>query len=147
MAETTTDLWRSVREEDFANGVIINDQPAPGVLFPDFYKRTLPNGKDRNPDVVLEPDGNGVEWVQPGRGTSLFDSVKPLSGKSWLKFKIPGGTAIDGSLTVRFTGYNKIFKANHYQIECINPMTITAYKGALDNLARSAIARLVQLAH
>jgi hypothetical protein len=33
----------------------------------------------------------------------------------------------------------------HYSISCRNAMTKTAYEGALDNMARSAIAKSVEL--
>ena len=46
------------------------------------------------------------------------------------------------------TGHNARFKADHYQIECLaKTMRVDAFKGALDNLARNAVVRLVALAH
>jgi hypothetical protein len=70
-----------------------------------------------------------------------------FKGKSWLSFEIPEGTVVPASLVVRETGYNQRFKANHYQIECAaKSMPIDAFKGALDNLARNAIARSVERA-
>ncbi|MCX7108561.1 MAG: hypothetical protein NTX45_00235 [Proteobacteria bacterium] len=101
----------------------------------------------RNPDVELSTGGDGVEWIQPGGGTSLFDKENALPGGGWRCFGIPNGTVIPDSLKVRNTGFNKSFKATHYQIECINPMTKDAFIGALDNFARNAIAQSVELAH
>ena len=50
------------------------------------------------------------------------------------------------SLVVKNTGYNKRFKATHYQIESrAQLMTKTAMQGALDNLARCAIVRSIEL--
>ncbi len=147
MATTTVSLWRSVRSEQFTEGTIIDNQPAPGVLNPDFYRRELGKGRFREPDVVLHMDDNGVEWIQPDGGTSLFDKENALPGGGWLSFNIPDGTVIPDSLIVKNTGYNKRFKATHYQIECNIPMTMEAFIGALDNFARSAIARSVELAH
>ncbi|WP_255357721.1 hypothetical protein [Rhodanobacter sp. Root627] len=80
-------------------------------------------------------------------GTSLFDVKSVFKGKSWLCFEIPEGTVIPASLVVRETGYNPRLKANHYQIECAaKSLRIYAFKGAVDNLARNAIARAVQRA-
>jgi hypothetical protein len=70
-----------------------------------------------------------------------------FKGKSWLSFEIPAGTVIPASLIIRETGYNQRFKANHYQIECAaKSLRIDAFKGALDNLARNAVVRSVELA-
>ncbi len=92
-------------------------------------------------------DGLGQEWVKSAGGTSLFDVKGVFKGKSWLSFEIPEGTAIPRSLVIRETGYNERFKANHYQIECAaKSMRVDAFKGALDNLARNALARKVELA-
>ncbi|WP_338844877.1 hypothetical protein V8J88_14560 [Massilia sp. W12] len=44
------------------------------------------------------------------------------------------------------TNYNQRFEANHFQIESkARMMTKDAYLGALDNLARNAIVRAVEL--
>lgn len=147
MTSTDKALWRSVRKEEFPDGVSMEGKPAPGVLYPDFYARALPNGSMRQADVVLYRDALGQEWVKSAGGTSLFDVKGVFKGKSWLSFEIPEGTVIPASLIVRETGYNERFKANHYQIECAaKSMRIDAFKGALDNLARNAIARSVERA-
>lgn len=143
MSNAEIDLFRSVRIEQFPDGTIIDDKPAPGVLYPDFETRMLSSGKIRQADVVLSKDQS---MVMAGGGTSLFDRDKVFKSKGWLSFKIPEGTIIPNSLIVRFTGYNKTFAANHYQIECAaKMMRVDAYKGALDNLARNAVVRLIEL--
>lgn len=143
MSNAEIDLFRSVRIEQFPDGTIIDDKPAPGVLYPDFETRMLSSGKIRQADVVLSKDQS---MVMAGGGTSLFDRDKVFKSKGWLSFKIPEGTIIPDSLIVRFTGYNKTFAANHYQIECAaKMMRVDAYKGALDNLARNAVVRLIEL--
>jgi hypothetical protein len=147
MTVTDKALWRSVRKEDFSDGVVVEGEPAPCVLYPDFYPRRLPSGSMRQADVQLFRDSAGQEWVRSAGGTSLFDVKGVFKGKSWLSFEIPEGTSIPESLTIRETGYNQRFKANHYQIECAaKSMRIDAFKGALDNLARNALARKVELA-
>lgn len=147
MATTDKALWRSVRSEQFPDGTMVRDEPAPGVLYPDFYARPLANGSMRPPDVDMYRDRSGQEWVRSAGGTSLFDVRNVFKGKSWLSFEIPEGTLVPDSLVVRETGYNQRFKANHYQIECAGKvMRVDAFKGALDNLARNAVARQVELA-
>jgi len=145
MAETTAlNLYRSCRVEQFPDGVMIDDEPAPGVLHPDFYDRPLPNGDVREADiqVYLVKD---VEWVGTGQGTSLFDRAGVFTRPGWLSFPIPEGTPIPDSLIVANTGYNKRLKATHYQIEARAPMRKDAMEGALENFARSAVARSVEL--
>lgn len=139
------DLFRSVRIEQFPDGVLYADGPAPHVLEPDFYDRDMGNGKVRAADVKIDVV-NGVEWVRSGGGTSLFDKPSVFKRPGWLSFELPQGTQIPDSLVINNTGYNKLFKATHYQIEArAQLMTKEAMCGALDNLARAAIARSVEL--
>ena len=145
--KTNLDLYRSVRKEQFPKGTVIKGVAAAGLLYPDFYKRELPSGDIRPPDVDLVEDEEGTEWVKSGGGTSLFDRANVFKGKSWLSFTIPEGTVVPDSLTLPKTGYNKRFRAWHYQIEArAKLMQKSAFQGALDNLARNAIVRAVELA-
>ncbi len=142
MAETSTALYRSVTSDTFPDGVVKDSVAAPGLLYPDFHERPLPDGKVREPDVVVFMDSKGEEWVQDKGGTSLFDKANVFKGKRWLSFEIPQGTVIPDSLIIRNTGFNKRFQATHYQIEsAAKTMRVDAYKGALENLARNAIVR------
>jgi hypothetical protein len=143
--QTEIHLYRSVRIDNFPDGTVINDKPAPEILHPDFEPRILPSGKARKADVVLSGD---KQWVFAKGGTSLFDKKNVFKSKSWLSFDIPGGTQIPESLVVRFTGHNPVFEANHYQIEsCAERMRVDAYKAALDNLARNAVVRAIALSN
>lgn len=144
MSKTQVSLFRSVTTEQFPEGTIINEMPAPGVLYPDFEPRILPNGTMRRADVSLSKD---KLWVKPGGGTSLFDRDKVFKSKKWQTFPIPKETIIPESLTVRFTRHNKQFNADHYQIECNNPMQIQSFKGALDNFARNAVVKFIEMAN
>jgi len=78
------------------------------------------------------------------KGTSLFDREDVFSAKFCWSFAIPEGTDIPASIVVRHTGRNDRFQAEHYQIE---PkawiMRLDAYKGALDNFARSALVKFI----
>jgi hypothetical protein len=139
------DLFRSIRVEEFPDGIFKDTEPAPGLLDPTFYPKPLPNGRVREADVVMESI-DGIEWVRSGGGTSLFDRPNVFAAAGWASFEIPEGTPIPDSLVIRNTGFNKRFKSTHYQIESrAQLMTKTAMRGALDNLARSAIVRSVEL--
>jgi hypothetical protein len=139
------DLYRSIRIEEFPLGIFKDSEPVPGLLYPTFHPKPLPNGRTRVADVVTETV-DGVEWVRSGGGTSLFDRANVFEAEGWASFEIPEGTAMPDSLVVKNTGYNKRFKATHYQIESrAQLMTKTAMQGALDNLARCAIVRSIEL--
>lgn len=145
MSSTEVDLYRSVRREQFPDGVFDGKAPAPGVLFPDFYDKDLGDGELRKADVKVEVD-SGIEYVLSGGGTSLFDRAGVFTREGWLSFELPNGTLIPESLIIKNDGWRKRFKATHYQIESrAGRMTKTAMEGALDNLARNAIVRAVEL--
>lgn len=144
MPQTEVDLFRSVRTDQFPHGTVVDEKPAPEVLYPDFEPRLLPSGKRRQADVTLSED---KQWVKSGGGTSLFDRPDVFKAKGWSTFAIPNGTVVPDSLVVRFTGFNQSFQANHYQIESRTElMRVEAFKGALDNLARNAVVRSIELA-
>lgn len=144
MSNTEINLFRSVRAEAFPKGTVIEGKPAPEVLYPDFEPRMLPNGKKREADVILSED---KAWIYEGGGTSLFDRPDVFKRGGWLAFHIPAGTEVPESLVVRYTGRNPGFDADHYQIESkAHRMRLDAYKGALDNLARNAIVKSIELA-
>ncbi len=142
---TKCDLYRSCRVEQFPEGVMRELDPAPGLLEPDFYPKELVDGGVRAADVdILTVEG--IEWVKSGGGTSLFDRAGVFTQAGWLSFEIPIGTTLSDSLAIVNTGYKKRFKATHYQIESrAGMMRKDSMQGALDNLARSAIARAVEL--
>jgi hypothetical protein len=58
MAGTSTALFRSVTSDAFPAGVVKDGAAANGVPYPDFYERTLPDGRLREPDVVVFRDTN-----------------------------------------------------------------------------------------
>jgi hypothetical protein len=149
MSETALALYRSIHKSapGYDDGPVVDGKAVTGVLYPDFASRDLGGGRVRAADVTLAPGKDGADEVQPKGGTSLFDKphVLPGGAKKWHSFTIPKGTDIPASLIVRFTGLNRTFNADHYQIECLNPMTVDAMKGALDNFARSAVVRSVEL--
>lgn len=151
MTTTNVRLYRSVRKEDFENGPILEDAPAPGVLHPAFedkqFIQETPDGpvkKTRPADTRPFPGNDGVMMVAPFKGTSLFNKANVFPAKHWWSFVIPAGTDVPGSLVIRFTDYNVRYKADHYQIEPkAGIMRLDAYKGALDNLARNALVEFI----
>jgi len=153
MASTETNLWRAVRREAFPEGPTVGEDPRDGVLEPTFYATPYTvkvKGKLqqrlRQPDVTITLV-DGEEQVETGGGTSLFDRAGVFKYDNWFYFSIPAGTIVPDSLVVLFTHYNEQFAANHYQIEVrAGTMTIDAFKGALNNLARNATVRARELA-
>jgi len=151
MSATDVRLFRSVRKDEFPDGTIIDDKPAPGVLHPSFapkaYEQRLRGGeivkKVRAADTIPFPV-DGVMMVAPFKGTSLFDKEKAFGIAHWWYFTIPAGTEVPNSIVVRHTGRNETYGAEHYQIEpAMGRMRLDAYKGALDNFARAAIVKFI----
>jgi hypothetical protein len=147
--QTALDLYRSIHTTTagYEAGPIVDAKAVQGVLYPDFEPRRI-GRKVRAADVGTFESAGGVRMVRNDGGTSLFDKANVLPGgaKTWHSFKIPKDTVVPDSLIVHFTGHNKTFDADHYQIESRQEsMPIDSMKGALDNLARNAIVRLVAL--
>jgi len=147
--KTQVDLYRSIHHTapGYGDGTIVDGRAVQGVLYPDFEPRPISKKRIRPADLTTYDD-NGVKMVRNDGGTSLFDKPYVLPGGAavWHSFKIPADTPIPDSLVVRFTNYNEDFGANHYQIESkAGTMRQDTMKGALDNLARNAIVRLIQL--
>jgi Tse2-like ADP-ribosyltransferase toxin len=146
----TTDryLFRSVRKDDFPQGVIVDDHAVTGVLYPSFENKQFVNhvGATMTRPADLYPyTYEGQNVVDPGGGTSLFDRSEVFGTKYWWYFTLPQGTVVPDSLRIRHTGRNDKYDAEHYQIEAAAyRMRVDAFKGALDNLARNAVAKLYE---
>jgi hypothetical protein len=158
MTTTDTALYRSLHKDEWPDDkdLIVDNVPAIGILYPDFEEKVIirkdkRTGEDkrtvRAPDVQLGYDSKTREtMVKSGGGTSLWDKANVLRGPWWRSFTIPSGTIVPDSLVVRKTHYDKEKDATHYQIEVrMGEMAITGYKGALDNLARNAVVRAIEL--
>jgi hypothetical protein len=162
MATIPQDLYRACRAKAWGKkqpqrSSNFGDNEGAGSLYPDYEGFQRADGSIRPPDVTTFTAG-GVTWV---RGVNERDSQnKPyiswkegvsVSGSpgcfgygSWFYFLLPEGTAIPGSLDVKHTPSTK--DQTHHSIRCRNSMTIDAYQGALDTLARAAIAKAVERA-
>jgi hypothetical protein len=154
MPTTTLALYRSVRKEEFPKGVIVDDHAVTGVLYPTFEDKVIEikkggtTEKKTRPADVTPYTFKGEEVVDPGGGTSLFDKKDVFGTRWWWCFTIPEGTVIPDSLQIRFTGRNATYNADHYQIEAaMRRMPVESFKGALDNLARNAVAKVYELTH
>lgn len=150
MAHTQTHLYRSVMGDRFS--IEIGKYPGDGVLDPRWQPSTYVDqkGKTRTSraDVTITTGLNGPE-VSPGGGTSLHDVPRWYSAPD---FWIPEGTEYcDAEIHIhkdkdrRSSPYNPKVTGFHYQLEPKYPMPIPSFQGALNNMARAAVARQVAL--
>lgn len=149
MPKTTADLYRAVLIGSMDGPFIVDDEPVAGLLYPRFEDSTYIDGSGTertSPADVNINDGK----VQKGGGTSMFDVEGWFGHSHWRYFYVPNSTEYPASLFIKKGKSVRKNRAGnregrHYQIEAKNPMTVDAYKGALDNLARNAVARQVEL--
>lgn len=155
MPITEDDLYRAIKNgtfdgDDFTKGGI----PAPGLLYPRFETTSYVDNagieqiSKADVAVIKMPEGNEVEV---GGGTSLFNVDGWFGFSHWKYFHIPVGTEYGANLVIKRGKSKRKNKSGnregyHYQIEPKIRMTVDAFKGALDNFARSAIARQVEQA-
>lgn len=158
MASLTLDLFRSCRRNRVKPDKIKEAFAASGgagSLYPDYVGFTREDSSVRPPDVTTYPnegetwvrgvddvDSSGHRFVNADEGVSLSDKPGKFGYGPWFYFLLPKGTVIPPGLDVVQTGRDR----SHYSIRCRNAMSQTAYHGALDNFARSGIARSVELA-
>jgi hypothetical protein len=163
MANISVDLYRSCKSSgwsgktpDKKNEVFIASH-GKGSLYPDYVGFTRKDGSVRAPDITTFTDDQGTIWVRgvddkDGKGRAFISwkegvSVSKARGgfgyKGWFYFLLPEGTAIPDSLDVKHTPSRN--DDGHYSIRCRILMRRDAYEGALDNLARAAIAKAVEI--
>lgn len=158
MADVPVDLYRAVKSSDWGKKAEkrtenFGDAQGSGSLFPLYIGRPLPDGGVRLPDVTWFSDDNGVEWIRgvedregapdwrEGVSTSMTRGGFGYQGRFY--FLLPKGTAVDPSLDIKHTPEDD--DKGHYSIRCKNLMRRDAYEGALNNLARAALAKAVEL--
>ena len=153
MATTDTGLYRSVMGNDFKS-IKVGIYPGDGVLDPrwestQYFSKKLDKWVTSQADVTVVGGKDGPE-VLPGGGTSLHDVSGWFPSK---EFWIPEGTEYSAELIeirkdskLKSSPYNPKLKGYHYQLEPRTRMTVLAFKGALDNMARAAVARQCELA-
>lgn len=150
MPSITSGLYRAIINGSMDGPFVVDDEPVTGLLYPRFEESSYVDGSGierTSPADVTIISGK----VQNGGGTSMFDVEGWFGYSNWRYFHVPVGTEYPDSLIVR-KGKNKrtnragTLSGYHYQIEPKNPMTIDAYKGALDTFARNAVVKQIGLA-
>lgn len=151
MATTNTDLYRSVMGDRFKE-IEVGVYPGDGVLDPRWdsterFSRKLNRTVIDRADVEIVAGKDGPE-VLPSGGTSLHDVSGWFPSK---EFWIPPGTEYSDEIYIRkdpkrkTSQYNPNLKGYHYQLEPRTRMTVSAFKGALNNMARAAVVRQCDL--
>jgi Tse2-like ADP-ribosyltransferase toxin len=153
MATTDTDLYRSVMGNDFKS-IKVGIYPGDGVLDPrwqatTYFSKKLNRNVTSNADVSVVMGGANGPEVETGGGTSLHDVPGWFPTR---EFWIPNGTEYSDEISIRKDGKQKSSPSNpqlkgyHYQLEPRTRMTVAAFKGALDNMARAAVVQQCKLA-
>jgi hypothetical protein len=156
MPTTSTDLYRAIKNGTFVDDKLVqkDGEPVPGLLYPRFETTTYIDGYGQeqvsNADVTVLAKPTGDE-VDTGGGTSMFDVDGWFGFGHWQYFHVPDGTEYPDNLVIKRGKSKRKNKTGtrqgyHYQIEPRTRMTVAAYKGALDNFARNAIAKQVEKA-
>lgn len=146
MATIEKNLYRSVRKDEFTDGVLTVDGDAvEGILDGDIDPRTVTvrGQQTTRQDWRRGPGG----YFKTGHGTSLWDKRGVFGTHHWHYFLLPKGTVIPDSLKLVEGNWNDKFQATHWQIEVANggELKAEALRGALDNLARNCVVRAVEL--
>ncbi len=126
--KTPVDLWRGQKRD------LIKKKR--GALYPELDGFTRGDGTFRIPDVeVFKRESDGVTMVRgcrcvagegDYRGVSTFD-VMPDLGKSFMYFRIPGGTAIPEALAVTKDTFNRRFGGYHYTVAPKDDMPLSLF--------------------
>jgi len=155
MPKTDTDLYRAIKNGTFENDVfVVDEKPKAGLLYPRFEATTYIDGSGTEQvseaDVTVHPLPTGDE-VEAGGGTSMFNVDGWFGFGHWQYFQVPNGTEYPENLVIKRGRSKRKNKSGnrtgyHYQIEPRNRMTVSAYKGSLDNFARNAVVQSIALA-
>ena len=146
MAKIEQHLYRSVRKDDFPEGVIGEaGTAAPSLLHGDIEPRTVVVGGTRKTRQDWRKDHEG--FFKTGHGTSLWDKKGVFGHANWYYFLLPEGTVIPPALKLVKGAWNEKYQAHHWQIEVATggELRADALRGALDNLARNCVVRANEL--
>jgi len=151
MPITENDLYRAIINGSMDGPFVVDQKPVAGLLYPRFEDSSYIDAKGveqtSRADVKYLPNPDtGVSEVQPKGGTSMFDVSGWFGTGNWRYFHVPEGTQYHESLFIKRgksvrTNRSGTLKGRHYQIEPKLPMTVDAFKGALDNFARAAVVK------
>jgi len=163
MPDVPVDLYRSCKSSNWTGKSMEKKEQSfveshgKGSLYPDYVGFTRNDGTVRAPDVTTMSGDGGVLWVRGVEDRNQQDrpivswkegvSVSTMHGgfgyKGWFYFLLPKNTPVPDSLDIIPTPTRN--DGGHYSIRCKNLMRQDAYEGALDNLARAAVVRAVEL--
>lgn len=161
MADVPVDLYRSCKSSLWGKTVEKKEAEfkavdGKGSLLPDYEGFTRKDGSLRAPDVTTFKDKTGTVWVRGiedrnaqnraevswKEGVSVSTAPGGFGYTGWFYFLVPEGTFVPGSLDVKPTPTRN--DPGHHSIRCRNLMRKDAYEGALDTLARLALAKAVE---
>ena len=161
MADIPVDLYRSCKSSGWGRTVekkevAFNAAEGQGSLFPDYVGFTRKDGTVRAPDVTTFEDRAGTVWVRGvedrdaqnraevswKEGVSVSSAPGGFGYSGWFYFLVPEGTSVPASLDVKSTPSRS--DSGHHSIRCRTLMRLDAYEGALNSLARAALAKAVE---
>lgn len=161
MADVPVDLYRSCKSSHWGKTASARERAftsaqGEGSLLPTYEGFTRGDGSFRAPDVTTFEDRAGTVWVRGvedrdarhrpevswKEGVSVSTSPGGFGYSGWFYFLVPEGTPIPDSLDVAATPTRR--DPGHHSIRCRNLMRQDAYEGALDTLARAALAKAVE---
>ena len=163
MADVPVELFRACRKSAWsgnsneAKTASFSSREGKGSLYPDYEGYTRKDGYVRPPDVTWFTDANGIAWIRgvedkdsKGRflvrkkeGVSVSTKLGGMGFEGRFYFLLPQGTPIPGGLDVLPTP--TVSDDGHHSIRCLNLLRRDTYEGYLDNLARSALSKAIEL--
>ncbi|KQQ97212.1 hypothetical protein [Massilia sp. Leaf139] len=156
MPTTKTDLFRAMKTGQSDGEFHIEGVARDGLLYPrfeatEYYDADKVKRVSQADIDIKRNDVSGELEVQTKGGTSLHDKSGWFGHDDWRYFQIPNGTDYpEGIVLHKGKGAKqnraRTVRATHYQIEPKIPMTVDAFKGALDTFARAAVVRSIALA-
>lgn len=155
MADVPTDLYRAYKNTrrnlgrgDNASKIdVFIDRDGSGSIRPNMGYVNRRTGRVRPADITTETGEGGAVFVPDAgddsrEGVSVSTSCGGFGYDGWCYFLLPEDTTIPEGLDIAHTPTRN--DDGHYSIRCRNRMRMDAYEGALDNLARNAIAKSVE---
>ena len=139
--------FAAVRVED-------EERPIEGILYPRIEAETHFDSAGREWTRRAEMTVYCVEedcMVQTDGSTVLFDVAGWFGYVGWRYFEPPEGTVLPDSLTIQRSARSTfsrsgVLQGRRHMIVPVARLTLQAYRAALDNLARNAIVRQIELA-